>query len=107
GRKVFHVSPFLPVDGGYRFRFRLDDQKNHVVVNYHAAQGLMLATSVGGRREALNDRAVLRRFLGNPTMTLGVVARIHWQALQLWRKRGKFYRKPPPPPEVLTRCQLF
>ena len=63
----------------------------------------MLATSVGGRREPLTDRAVLRRLLGNPAMTLGVIARIHWQALQLWRKRAKFYRKPAPPPEFVTR----
>jgi uncharacterized protein len=103
GRKVFHVSPFLPVEGGYRFRFRLDDKTAHVDVNYHDADGLMLATSVSGRRQPLTDRAVLRRFLGNPTMTLGVIARIHWQALQLWRKRAKFYRKPSPPPEFVTR----
>jgi len=103
GRKVFHVSPFLPVEGGYRFRFRLDERVAHVDVNYHDAQGLMLATSVSGKREPLNDRAVLRRFLGNPTMTLGVIARIHWQALQLWRKRARFYRKPAPPPEFVTR----
>ena len=103
GRKVFHVSPFLPIEGGYRFRFRLDEERAHVDVNYHDTQGLMLATSVGGRREALGDRSVLRRFLGNPTMTLAVVFRIHWQALHLWRKRARFYRKPAPPPELVTR----
>jgi uncharacterized protein len=103
GRKAFHVSPFLPVEGGYRFRFRLDDQYAHVDVNYHDAEGLMLATSVGGRREALDDRTVLRRFLGNPTMTLAVIVRIHWQALHLWRKRARFYRKPAPPREFVTR----
>ena len=103
GRKAFHVSPFLPVEGGYRFRFRLDREHVHVDVNYHDAQGLMLATSVGGRREALDDRSVLRRFLGNPTMTLAVIVRIHWQALHLWRKRARFYRKPAPPPEFVTR----
>ncbi|MBS0547100.1 MAG: DUF1365 domain-containing protein [Proteobacteria bacterium] len=103
GRKVFHVSPFLPVEGNYRFRFRLDAGIVHVDVNYHDADGLMLATSVGGRREPLADRAVLRRFLGNPMMTLGVVARIHWQALKLWRKRARFYRKPAPPPEFVSR----
>ena len=63
----------------------------------------MLATSVGGRREPLADRTVLRRFLGNPTMTLGVMVRIHWQALQLWRKRARFYRKPAPPPQLVSR----
>jgi len=103
GRKAFHVSPFLPVEGGYRFRFQLDDERAHVDVNYHDAAGLMLATSVGGRREALSDATVLRRFLGNPTMTLGVIVRIHWQALHLWRKRARFYRKPAPPPEFVTR----
>jgi DUF1365 family protein len=103
GRKAFHVSPFLPVEGRYRFRFRLDEIGAHVDVNYHDAQGLMLATSVGGRREGLSDGIVLRRFLGNPTMTLAVIARIHWQALHLWRKRAKFHRKPAPPPEFITR----
>ncbi len=103
GRKVFHVSPFLPIEGGYRFRFRLDDERAHVDVNYHDGQGLMLATSVGGLREPLSDRAIVRRFVCNPTMTLGVVARIHWQALHLWRKRARFYGKPAPPAELVTR----
>ena len=103
GRKVFHVSPFLPVEGGYRFRFRLDEQRAHVDVNFHDTQGLMLATSVGGRREPLDDRGVLRRFLGNPTMTLAVIVRIHWQALHLLCKRARFHRKPAPPAELVTR----
>jgi uncharacterized protein len=103
GRKVFHVSPFLPVEGGYRFRFRLDAGRVHVDVNFHDGQGLMLATSVGGPREPLNDRGVLRRFVGNPAMTLAVIVRIHWQALHLWRKRARFYRKPAPPTELVTR----
>jgi uncharacterized protein len=103
GRKVFHVSPFLPVEGRYRFRFRLDATHAHVDVHYHDGDGLMLATSVGGRREPLTDRTVLRRFVGNPTMTLLVVLRIHWQALHLWRKRARFHSKPAPPSELVTR----
>ncbi|WP_421999159.1 DUF1365 domain-containing protein [Reyranella sp.] len=103
GRKAFHVSPFLPVEGGYRFRFRLEAERAHVDVNYHDADGLMLATSVGGRREPLTDAGILRRFVGNPMMTLGVVARIHWQALHLWRKRASLHAKPPPPRQLVTR----
>jgi len=103
GRKVFHVSPFLPVEGGYRFRFRLDDRHAHVDVNYHDGQGLMLATSVGGRREPLTDASVLRRFLFNPVMTIGVVVRIHWQALHLLCKRARFHSKPEPPTQFVTR----
>jgi DUF1365 family protein len=36
-------------------------------------------------------------------MTFGVVARIHWQALKLWRKRVKFHSKPEPPARFVTR----
>jgi DUF1365 family protein len=46
---------------------------------------------------------VLRRFLGNPTMTLAVMVRIHWQALHLICKRARFHRKPAPPAELVTR----
>ena len=63
----------------------------------------MLATSVGGRREPLTDRGVLRRFLGNPAMTLMVIIRIHWQALHLLCKRARFHRKPEPPAQFVTR----
>ena len=103
GRKIFHVSPFLPVEGRYRFRFRLDPERVHVDVNYHDAAGLVLATSVGGRREPLDDRGVARRFLANPTMTLAVMVRIHWQALHLWLKRVRFHGKPTPPAELVSR----
>jgi DUF1365 family protein len=35
-------------------------------------------------------------------MTLGVVARIHWQALRLWAKRVPFTAKPEPPQSFVT-----
>src|SRR5262249_56780907 len=101
-RTVSDVWAFVPTEAGYRFRVRFDEKAAHVDVNYHDAEGLMLATSVSGLRESLTDRAVLKRFLGNPTMTLSVIARIHWQALQLWPKPARFYRKPAPPSEFVN-----
>jgi DUF1365 family protein len=35
-------------------------------------------------------------------MTLGVMVRIHWHALHLWRKGAIFHRKPSPPLERTT-----
>ena len=40
--------------------------------------------------------------LRQPFMTLGVVARIHWQALRLALRRVSFHRKPAPPLEETT-----
>lgn len=36
-------------------------------------------------------------------MTFGVMARIHWQAFKLWRKRVPFVKKPQPPEIFVTR----
>ena len=103
--KVFHVSPFCAVEGGYRFRFVLDPQLGHTVarIDYDDADGLLLQTSVSGKLEPLTRRAIRRALWRYPAMTLGVIGRIHWQALKLWCKRVRFLRKPPPPDVFLTR----
>jgi DUF1365 family protein len=36
-------------------------------------------------------------FLRYPLMSLGVIFRIHWQALKLWVKGVPFHSKPNPP----------
>ena len=48
--------------------------------------------------------AALRQALwGYPAMTLAIIARIHWHALQLWLKRVRFHRKPEAPASIVTR----
>jgi hypothetical protein len=103
-RKVFHVSPFFDVDGGYRMHFDLDPAHTRVRVDYHAPDGApRLLTSISGRVHPVGTGAWLRAFFGFPWMTVGVVVRIHWQALQLWLRGVRFRPKPAPPSEELTR----
>jgi hypothetical protein len=102
-RKVFHVSPFFPVQGGYRFRFHRSGARRVARIDYHDEQGDLLHTSISGAAEPLSRRTLARAFLGYPWMTVGVIARIHWQALKLWRKRVPFFAKPMPPLEQVSR----
>jgi predicted NAD/FAD-binding protein len=46
---------------------------------------------------------IARAFLRYPWMTLGVILRIHSQALRLWLKGVAFFRKPLPPVQENTR----
>jgi DUF1365 family protein len=104
--KHFHVSPFCAVRGHYQFRFMRShtDAGERLVVRIEHGddEGPLLSTSVSGRLQALSPQT-LRQVAGrHPWLSLGIVARIHWQALRLWLKRVPFFRKPLPPHSPVT-----
>ncbi len=108
--KVFHVSPFCRTEGRYRFRFlrTAGDAASHpnrtvVRIEHDDAEGPLLQASVSGRLEALTATGLRRAFGGAPLLTLGVIARIHWQALKLWLKRVPFISKPQAPDAFVSR----
>ncbi len=96
--KVFHVSPFLPLDGEYRFR--LSEPAEHIAVSigYHGPEGRRLAASQTGERRPLTD-AALARLLTLPPPGWRALAGIHWQALKIYLRGGKYHPRPEPPEE--------
>ena len=102
-QKVFHVSPFFPVEGYYQFRFRLTGQKNHIDINYFGDDNdLRLVTWVAGELAPIEQASFIRLFVKYGWMTLLVILRIHLQAVYLFIKRARFYRKPLPPAKGIT-----
>ena len=107
--KVFHVSPFCAIEGGYVFRFLRSDAADGTPrrfvarIDHEDALGPLLQTSVDGELVALTPVSRRRALFGMPLMTFGVVARIHWQALRLWLKRVPFFTKPQAPERFTTR----
>jgi DUF1365 family protein len=106
-RKVFHVSPFCAVEGRYRFRFLRScgraQEATLACIDYDDASGPLLKTSVCGSGVPLSSASVARAFFGFPLMTVGVVVRIHLQALRLWLRRVPLFSKPQPPQQKVTR----
>lgn len=101
--KAFHVSPFFAVQGGYRFRFARTGTRLVARVEHFDEQGTLLVTSIGGEVRPLDAKGLRSALHRAPLLTLGVFARIHWQALRLWLKRVPFHRKPAPPAAAVTR----
>ena len=122
--KVFYVSPFCAVAGSYRFRFmrtggheaahppanplrtgiaRPVSDRTVARIDHHDQQGVLIQTSVSGVLSPITPARVRAAFFGMPLMTLGVILRIHWQALKLAAKRVPFFAKPAPPSSFVTR----
>ena len=107
-KKVFHVSPFCDVRGEYHFRF-LFPQDSHsrrnIVcrIELHEDGAPLINTSISGLAQELTKSVLYIAFLRYPLMSLGVIGRIHWQALKLWLKGVPFYSKPKPPELEITR----
>jgi DUF1365 family protein len=96
-QKIFHVSPFQPIEGGYSFRFDIRADRVGIWIDYTTGNEGVLAT-LTGRRRPLTGGAVLRSAFRRPLGARRVLALIHWQALKLWWK-GAPYRVRPEPPQ--------
>lgn len=100
--KIFHVSPFQPVEGEYTFRFDIRQDRIGIWIDYARPSGGLIATLTGPRRP-LTNAAILRALIRRPFGSRRVLALIHWQALKLWWKGVRYRSRPTPPVEDVSQ----
>ena len=100
--KIFYVSPFQKIEGGYQFRFDIRPDAINIVIDYTAGNGGVIATLKGARRP-LTDGGILRACLRRPFGSRRVLGLIHWQALKLWGKGARYRVRPKPPIDEVSR----
>ncbi len=94
--KIFHVSPFQPIAGEYKFRFDISSDHISIRIDYINGNAGLVATLMG-KRAPLTGRGLLRAMVRRPLGSLRVMALIHWQAVKLKLKGAKYRRRPEPP----------
>ena len=101
-QKIFHVSPFQPIEGDYRFQFDIRAERIGISIEYYRAGGGLIATLVGPRKP-LSNASILSGFLRRPLGSRRVLALIHWQAIKLWLRRARFRSCPEAPQSDISR----
>lgn len=93
-RKVFYVSPFLEVEGEYRFRFHESDGRIGVFINLQRDGKQVLYASISGSTVPLTTARLLARVVRQPLPAMRVLMLIHIHAARLWRRGLKLVPRP-------------
>jgi DUF1365 family protein len=90
--KAMHVSPFLPMDCEYELLDAPPAARVELELRVRRAGAVVFEAGFVGRRRALDAAGLRRLAVAHPTQR--VLAGIHLQALQLWRKGATFHSHP-------------
>jgi len=104
-QKQFYVSPFYPVDGGYRMSLPepnppgTQTSRLALSVTLSRPDGNSFVASVHGTGRPATVRALLGAAARHPWSTAAVSALIRWQGIRLYLRGLPVIPRPPHPPQ--------
>jgi uncharacterized protein len=96
-RKRFHVSPFMPMDIDYDWRFSEPADRLSVHMKNDRDGRHLFDATLRLERRPITTKNLASTLLRFPVMTLSVVAAIYFEALRLWLKRTPLFDHPVQP----------
>lgn len=92
--KNFHVSPFMPMEVDYDWRFSEPRDRLSVHMENHVEGEKLFDATLDLHEKPLNSSTLASSLLRFPLVTVKVVAGIYYEALRIFIKRIPFYEHP-------------
>ena len=93
--KAFYVSPFIDMEGSYRFELVEDaDGRLRVRIDEYDGESWFFGAGIDVRPRDLDEGNLVQLLLKYPFVNLKTVAMIHWQGLRIWRRGERFRPNP-------------
>lgn len=84
--KLFHVSPFNPLDQMYAWHISIPGKQLELGIDVDDRRGRIFKARLELQRQPLDRSHLRRQVLRKPVMTASIVAGIYFQALKLYLK---------------------
>ena len=92
--KNFYVSPFIGMEGLYKFKNTIPDKNMSIIINlFDIDSRKILTASQYGKKIELNSFTLFKQLIINPLVTLKIIFAIIYEAFFIMIKGGKYYSR--------------
>tara|TARA_Y100000590_G_scaffold470003_1_gene661228 strand:+ start:2597 stop:3382 length:786 start_codon:yes stop_codon:yes gene_type:complete len=92
--KIFYVSPFIEMKCYYQFTTKIPDSNLHLLIEqFDSNNKKILIASQKGIEKNFTSATLMYSFFAYPLMTFKVILGIHFEAMKIFFKGGKYYSR--------------
>ena len=102
-KKIFYVSPFIEMNCYYKFSIKIPTNKlSFLIEQFNNKDEKILIASQYGKELTFTSATILKSFFQHPLMTFKVILGIHYQAMKIYFKGGKYYSRNKKPIDTIS-----